>query len=81
MNDRWPAAGECQHGLEAAWCSLCKAPAPAAPEPPGPAIVAQHDGHCPSCNLPVRAGEMIRKDFDRWVHDGCERQTKRRSKA
>lgn len=61
------AMAECIHGLEPAWCSICRT----SPheirdaEPIGSGFTAQFDGHCPDCNLPVRPGESIR----RWSDD------------
>lgn len=36
--------------------------------------VAKMDGHCVECNLPIMAGQSIRKqdrEGGRWVHEAC----------
>lgn len=40
------------------------------PEIPGDAIPASHDGRC-VCRDPIRAGDPIVRDGERWVHEEC----------
>ncbi len=72
-------AAECPHSiaLDPAFCVLCKEAAYGAEpvpttEPDGPAFAAHFDGQCPSCNLPVRPGERVRKWTDQlYRHERC----------
>jgi hypothetical protein len=64
---------ECKHGLAPAWCSVCihgvSKPELVTVEF---TIKAKHDGSCPSCNLPISAGEHISKlSNERYVHEWC----------
>jgi hypothetical protein len=67
---------ECIHGLgpiEA--CTICngrdkREKAEAAERPR--VFPAKYDGHCPGCNLPIHAGQMIAWVPDaRPTHEGC----------
>jgi hypothetical protein len=71
---------ECIHGMEPAWCSLCrKLPDPGAePETqraftgPGPWFEARFASRCP-CGEPVREGDEIRADGQgQYVGRCCE---------
>lgn len=67
--------GECIHGLAADWCGMCKATPDVGdlyPEPSETVAEAVYDGHCQACNLPIRAGDLIRMwTDDTWRHDDC----------
>lgn len=73
----------CPHGMPSpASCLECMEEGnlgpTARPAPPkvGPVFVAQHDGHCGACNLPLAAGQQARAvegpRSTYYVHDGCE---------
>ena len=67
---------ECIHGMDPAWCSLCKAPIVGESKADilidnGP-YQARYDGQCPSCDLPIHEGQLIYRWTDeRYRHEGC----------
>lgn len=65
--------GECIHGMEPDWCTLCKKPTPRAqPVDEGRVLVAKWAGTCVGCRLPIYPGQKIRYQKDVPLrHDGC----------
>lgn len=65
---------ECIHGLDDAWCSICKH-GPTMPESVTieATFSARFNGDCTSCDLPIYVGQTIHKlSNGRYVHRGCE---------
>ena len=43
------------------------------PEPMGRPFPAKFDGHCDGCNLPISAGQRVRRWSDaKYRHQGCD---------
>lgn len=66
---------DCPHGLDTAWCGVCKN-GPTRPEPVTvvATFAARYEGHCNGCNLPIAVGQVVHKQSNEtYVHQGCEK--------
>jgi hypothetical protein len=71
-------AEECPHGLDIAWCAVCKyGPRKPDPEPTyGAVFQSRYPGTCAICRDPIDADDAIQARFvgerpDGYVHRGC----------
>lgn len=63
---------ECDHGMNPAWCGICRAPKPEPRYLEGVTVAARFAGKCPGCGDRIEEGEDIHLTGDGvWVCSGC----------
>ncbi len=65
---------ECVHGLDTAWCAICKH-GPSRPElvTIQATFSAKYVGHCNGCDLPIQVDQVVHKlSTGQYVHQECQ---------